>query len=117
MPLDPEALRELLARRDGAAIAADTRPLLPGEAPLPPSVRADSAEARRFILRSAGHALDAVGDPACAYPEEAVAGNIEGYVGVARIPVGVIGPLRVRGTAAGGDFYVPMATTEGALVA
>ena len=36
---------------------------------------------------------------------------------MARIPVGVIGPLRIRGTAANGDFYIPLATTEGALVA
>jgi len=46
-----------------------------------------------------------------------LAGNIENLVGFARIPVGVIGPLRINGSNARGDFYVPMATSEGALVA
>jgi hydroxymethylglutaryl-CoA reductase (NADPH) len=44
-------------------------------------------------------------------------GNIENYIGMAMIPTGVIGPLRVIGTAARGDFYIPMSTTEGALIA
>jgi hydroxymethylglutaryl-CoA reductase (NADPH) len=44
-------------------------------------------------------------------------GNVENYLGLAQIPVGIIGPLRVNGLYAHGDFYVPLATTEGALVA
>jgi hydroxymethylglutaryl-CoA reductase (NADPH) len=43
--------------------------------------------------------------------------NIENFIGTIRLPVGVAGPLRVNGTYAQGDFYVPLATTEAALVA
>ena len=48
---------------------------------------------------------------------EALAGNIEHFTGVAQVPVGIAGPLRVRGEEADGDFLVPLATTEGTLVA
>lgn len=44
-------------------------------------------------------------------------GNIENYLGLTQIPTGIIGPLRINGLYAHGDFYVPLATTEGALVA
>lgn len=43
-------------------------------------------------------------------------GNIENLIGVAQIPIGVVGPLRVNGQFAKGNFYIPMATTEGALI-
>jgi len=43
--------------------------------------------------------------------------NIENYIGTLRLPVGVVGPLRVNGIFAKGDYYVPLATTEAALVA
>ncbi|MES2995802.1 MAG: hydroxymethylglutaryl-CoA reductase [Verrucomicrobiota bacterium] len=44
-------------------------------------------------------------------------GNIENALGVLRIPVGLAGPLRVNGIAAKGDYPIPLATTEAALVA
>ncbi|MGX6448645.1 hydroxymethylglutaryl-CoA reductase [Patulibacter sp. S7RM1-6] len=44
-------------------------------------------------------------------------GNVEAPIGVAQVPIGLAGPLRVDGEHARGDFYVPMATTEGTLVA
>lgn len=43
--------------------------------------------------------------------------NIENFIGEARIPIGLAGPLRVNGLAARADYYVPMATHEAALVA
>ena len=44
-------------------------------------------------------------------------GNIENFIGVAQVPLGLAGPLRILGEEARGDFYVPLATTEGTLVA
>ncbi len=49
-------------------------------------------------------------------PSEA-AGNIENFIGVAQVPLGLAGPLLVDGEHAKGEFYVPMATAEGTLVA
>jgi hydroxymethylglutaryl-CoA reductase (NADPH) len=46
-----------------------------------------------------------------------VAGNIENFSGVAQVPMGLTGPLQVNGEYASGQFYIPMATTEGTLVA
>jgi hydroxymethylglutaryl-CoA reductase (NADPH) len=44
-------------------------------------------------------------------------GNCESFVGVAQIPVGLAGPLLVNGEHAQGEFLIPLATTEGTLVA
>lgn len=44
-------------------------------------------------------------------------GHIENYIGMTQVPTGIIGPLLINGTEAKGEFYVPLATTEGALVA
>lgn len=43
--------------------------------------------------------------------------NIENCIGAVQIPVGIIGPLRINGIFAQGDYYVPLATTEATLVA
>jgi hydroxymethylglutaryl-CoA reductase (NADPH) len=44
-------------------------------------------------------------------------GNIENFTGVAQIPIGFAGPLKINGEHAQGEFIVPLATTEGTLVA
>ncbi len=43
--------------------------------------------------------------------------NIENCIGTIKVPVGVAGPIRINGTNAQGDFLLPMATTEAALLA
>lgn len=44
-------------------------------------------------------------------------GNIENFTGVAQIPIGFAGPLNIQGEYAQGEFMIPLATTEGTLVA
>lgn len=44
-------------------------------------------------------------------------GNIENFIGFSKVPTGIAGPLLVNGTHAQGQFFIPLATTEGALVA
>jgi len=68
-----------------------------------------------FIKAQTGAELDTVSsytvDPAL------MRGNIENFVGTAQVPIGIAGPLKMVGEHARGDFYIPMATTEGTLVA
>jgi hydroxymethylglutaryl-CoA reductase (NADPH) len=70
---------------------------------------------RAFVADRTGAALSHVGsyslDPAT------LPGNIENFTGVAQVPIGLAGPLRIEGEHARGDHYVPLATTEGTLVA
>jgi len=49
--------------------------------------------------------------------KRAVKTNIENFVGVAQVPMGVAGPVQVTGDFADGLYHLPLATTEGALVA
>ncbi len=43
-------------------------------------------------------------------------GNIENLIGVAKIPIGLCGPIKINGEYAKGYFLIPLATTEGVLV-
>ena len=43
--------------------------------------------------------------------------NIENMIGAAQVPLGIAGPVKVNGEFADGEYYLPLATTEGALVA
>lgn len=43
--------------------------------------------------------------------------NIENLIGTIQVPLGIAGPLRINGVYAQGDYYIPLATTEAALVA
>ncbi|MFB6123490.1 MAG: hydroxymethylglutaryl-CoA reductase (NADPH) [Haloferacaceae archaeon] len=78
---------------------------------------ADTAAAarRRLVEEQSGASLDAVGD--YGFPAAEAEANVENMVGTAQIPLGVAGPVTVHGAAADGEFYLPFATTEGALLA
>jgi len=74
------------------------------------------AERRRDFLREqTGASLEHVGR--FSFDPSVLPGNVENFTGVAQVPIGVAGPLRVTGEHARGDFYVPLATAEGSLVA
>jgi len=96
---------------------------LPHDEPLPESIHRETvlskeAQAKRLeVLERQGAKLDYLVGKKHIDDASIFEGNIENYLGLAQIPVGVIGPLRINGLYAHGDFYVPLATTEGALVA
>ena len=69
---------------------------------------------RAWVERKTGAELKHVGS--ASWDSELMRGNIENPIGVAQIPMGVAGPVLVQGQNARGLFYVPMATTEGALI-
>ena len=58
-------------------------------------------------------------DAVKSYPFDptAAATNVENMIGVVQVPLGFAGPVTVNGDYANGPFLIPMATTEGALIA
>ena len=77
--------------------------------------REQVAKRREFINKKTGAEMDTVSsytiDPAVTQ------GNVENFIGTIQMPLGLAGPLRINGEYAKGDFYIPLATTEGTLVA
>jgi hydroxymethylglutaryl-CoA reductase (NADPH) len=70
---------------------------------------------REFLHEQTGASLEHVGR--FSFEPGVLPGNVENFTGVAQVPIGIAGPLRINGEHAQGDFYVPLATTEGTLVA
>jgi hydroxymethylglutaryl-CoA reductase (NADPH) len=75
-----------------------------------------AARSRRdFAEEQSGAELEHVSS--FSFDPAVLTGNVEQFVGVAQVPIGLAGPLRVNGEHAQGEFYVPLATAEGTLVA
>jgi hydroxymethylglutaryl-CoA reductase (NADPH) len=76
----------------------------------------DAAQRRReFAEERTGATLEHVSS--YSFDPGVLTGNVEHFVGVAQVPIGLAGPLLVNGEHAQGEFYVPLATAEGTLVA
>ncbi len=75
-----------------------------------------AVEARRDVWEKAAgvRPRHVGGDPV---PLETARGKIENLVGYAQVPLGIAGPLLVDTSAGRREVYVPLATTEGAMVA
>ena len=88
-------------------------PRIPGQ-----GVWTEAARAERVaFLESHGPEIPTLAGRAPQPDPASLKGNIENYIGMTWIPTGLIGPLRINGLHAAGDYYVPLATSEGALVA
>ena len=74
-----------------------------------------AAGRREFLAEQTGASLEHVSS--YSFDPELAQGNVEHFMGVAQVPLGVAGPLLVDGEHAQGEFYVPMATAEGTLIA
>jgi hydroxymethylglutaryl-CoA reductase (NADPH) len=76
----------------------------------------DAAQQRAdFVKEKTGVELEHVSH--YSFDPSTLSGNVEQFVGVAQVPIGLAGPLLVNGEHAQGEFYVPLATAEGTLVA
>ena len=73
------------------------------------------AERQRFLEEKSGATLQHTKQ--FSFDPESMKGNCEHVFGAAQVPIGVAGPLLVNGEHAQGEFYVPMATIEGTLIA
>jgi hydroxymethylglutaryl-CoA reductase (NADPH) len=73
------------------------------------------ARRRAFVESFSGVKLEHVNRPS--FEPSVARGNVENFTGVAQVPIGFAGPIKVDGEEARGEFLVPMATTEGTLVA
>jgi hydroxymethylglutaryl-CoA reductase (NADPH) len=74
-----------------------------------------AAVRRQTVGAASGASLEHVGS--YSFDPATLPGNLEGFSGAAQVPIGFAGPLVVDGEHARGEFYVPLATTEGTLVA
>lgn len=77
----------------------------------------EAVHKRWQLLETQPESREALADAQTLAQMEQYRHNIENFIGTVKIPVGIAGPLRVNGLFAKGDYYIPLATTEAALVA
>ena len=89
----------------------------PARVPGGASASTRAIQRRLTLLNASTDARNVLADQATLETSERYQANIEHLIGTIKVPVGIAGPLRVNGLFASGDYYVPLATTEAALVA
>ena len=82
-----------------------------------PISKEGQAQRLDFIQNSTGKNFPFISGQTRFEDNDMLKGNIENFIGMAMLPIGVMGPLVINGTKASGGYYVPLATSEGALVA
>lgn len=70
---------------------------------------------QKFVEHMTGAKLEHV--TKFSFDPQMVKGNCEHFTGVAQVPLGFAGPLQINGEHANGQFLIPLATSEGTLVA
>ncbi len=70
---------------------------------------------QEFVEKYSGKKMEHI--PHYSIDPHTTQGNVENFTGVAQIPIGMAGPLKVHGEHANGEYLIPLATTEGTLVA
>jgi hydroxymethylglutaryl-CoA reductase (NADPH) len=78
---------------------------------------AKSVERHWALLNATAETRAALLDPQSLDLMEEYRRKVENFIGTVKVPIGLAGPLRVNGLFAHGDYYLPLATTEAALVA
>ncbi len=112
---DTEPFGELKIKVDCAIREGDS------DLPRVPRDRKDNYSSRiikkrlKFIEEQTGTKLKHVSK--YSFDPHLTEGNIENFTGVAQVPIGFAGPITIHGEHANGDFFIPLATTEGTLVA
>src|SRR3990172_1107018 len=106
--LSPEELRQQLEPKHG-----NPSPRVPNGSRL----TMEALEKRWQVLATRLESREALADTYTLTHMEHFQHNIENFIGSVKIPVGLAGPLRVNGLFAHGDYHIPLATTEAALIA
>ena len=123
MPADYRRIADFLRSAVAGQPADAVARLRPKDGPSPPRVTSaggtspEAIGARWALPELPPSARDVLFDASARQESSHYEQNIEQFIGIARLPIGLAGPLRVNGLFAQGDYYLPLATTEATLVA
>lgn len=112
-----EAIKEESAIERIENFNADDTRSLPGISMRDPYTAEGQQTRLDFLKETQNHDLPYLSGKKLFEDHTQLKGNIENYVGMTQLPTGVFGPLVLNGVNASGAFYIPMATSEGALIA